>query len=110
MRNDTRLVFNAYVAAIASLNGVADATEKFTVSPSIQQKLETRVQESSDFLRRINNIGVNEQSGAKLGLGIGSTIASTTDTTVQDRVAIDPTTMDETGYLCTQTNFDTAIT
>lgn len=110
MRNETRLAFNAYVATIAQLSGVALATEKFTVSPTVQQTLESRIQESSDFLGRINNIGVTEQSGAKLGLGIGSTIASTTDTTAQDRVATDPTTMDETGYTCTQTNFDTAIT
>lgn len=109
MRNQTRLVFNAYVAAIAALNGVASATEKFTVTPSVQQTLENRIQESSDFLNRVNNYGVTEQSGAKLGLGIGTTIASTTDTNTTDRVPTDPTSMDEFGYLCTQTNFDTAI-
>lgn len=109
MRNETRLAFNAYKAAIAQLNGVPDVTEKFTVAPSIQQKLEGRIQESSDFLTRINNFGVAEQSGEKIGLGIGSTIASTTDTSAQDRVPSDPTSLDEQGYTCTQTNFDTAI-
>lgn len=109
MRNDTRLLFTAYAAAIASINGVASAVEKFTVSPSIQQKLETHIQESSDFLGRINNFGVTEQSGDKLGLGIGSPIAGTTDTTNADRVPSDPTTLDAQGYLCTQTNFDTLI-
>lgn len=109
MRNDTRLVFNAYVAAIAALSGVASATEKFTVSPSVQQKLESRIQENSDFLGRINNIGVTEQQGEKLGLGIGSPIAGTTDTTANDRVPVDPTSFDAQGYICTQTNFDTLI-
>lgn len=109
MRNDTRLVFNAYMAAIATLSGVASAGEKFTVSPTVQQKLESRIQESSDFLGRINNIGVTEQSGSKIGLGIGSPIAGTTDTTAADRVPTDPTSFDEFGYLCTQTNFDTLI-
>lgn len=109
MRNPTRLAYNAYVAAIAELNGVPSAVEKFTVSPSVQQKLETRIQESSDFLGKVNNIGVTEQQGEKLGLGIGSPIAGTTDTTSADRVPTDPAALDAQGYLCTQTNFDTLI-
>jgi len=110
MRNETRLAFNAYIAQLAALSGVPSATEKFTVAPSIQQKLETKMQESSDFLGRINVIGVTEQQGAKLGLGVGGPIAGTTDTSVKDRETLDPTSIDETGYLCTQTNSDTHIT
>lgn len=109
MRKETRLAFNAYKAALATLNGTQDVSEKFSVEPSVQQTLETRIQESSDFLTRINNIGVTEQSGEKLGLGIGSPVASTTDTTQSDRVPTDPTALDASGYLCTQTNFDTLI-
>lgn len=109
MRNDTRLVFNAYMAAIAEINGVPSAAVKFAASPSVQQTLEDRIQHSSEFLSMINNIGVQEQSGEKIGLGIGTTIASTTDTTAADRVPTDPTSLDNFGYNCTQTNFDTAI-
>jgi len=109
MRNETRLAYNAYVKAIADLNGVPDANTKFTVSPSVQQKLESRIQQSSAFLQRINMIGVDPQSGEKVGLGIGQPIASTTDTSKQDRAPIDPTSLDSNGYVCTQTNFDTAI-
>ena len=77
MRNDTRVAFNAYVQALAELNGVPSAAgTKFAVNPSVQQRLETRMQESSDFLNRINIVGVTEQSGEKLGLGIGGPIAS----------------------------------
>lgn len=110
MRNTTRKLYTAMLAHIAQLNGVDDATAKFSVDPSVQQTLETRIQESSDFLTRINITGVTEQSGAKLGLGIGSPIASTTNTATTDRSTKDPTVMDEQGYLCTQTNFDTHIT
>ncbi len=109
MRNDTRLAFNAYMAAIAEINGVPSAAVKFAASPSVQQTLEDRIQHSSEFLGMINNIGVQEQSGEKIGLGIGTTIASTTDTTAADRVPTDPTSLDNFGYTCTQTNFDTAI-
>lgn len=110
MRNNTRLLYTALLAHIAQLNGVSDATAKFTVDPSVQQTLENRIQESSDFLRRINMTGVTEQMGEKLGLGVGGPIASTTNTATTDRATKDPTVMDEQGYLCTQTNFDTHLT
>ncbi|WP_042266799.1 phage major capsid protein, P2 family [Paraburkholderia heleia] len=109
MRNPTRAAFTAYVEAIAQLNAVPRADVKFTVDPSVQQTLETRIQQSSQFLQRINMIGVDEQSGEKVGLGIGSPIASTTDTSKQDRTPLDPATLDGSGYVCTQTNFDTAL-
>ena len=67
MRNETRKLYTAMLAQLASINGVADVTEKFTVNPTVQQTLEGHVQESSEFLRRINMIGVTEQQGQKVG-------------------------------------------
>lgn len=109
MRNDTRLKFNAFSAQLATINGVLNVAEKFTVEPSVQQTLETKMQESSAFLGMINVTGVTEQSGEKLGLGINTTIAGTTDTTTTDRVPADPTNLVGTKYTCEQTNFDTAL-
>lgn len=109
MRNETRELFNAYLEQVATLSGVPSAQVKFTVAPSIQQTLESKMQETSDFLSRINIIGVDEQQGEKLGLGIGSPIASTTDTVVQDRTTTDVSEIDAKGYICTQTNSDTHI-
>lgn len=109
MRKETRLAFNALALQIATINGMTSASEKFTVDPSVQQKLETRIQESSDFLKKINIVPVTEQKGEKLGLGIGKPVAGTQDTTAGDRVPKDPTELDKNGYECTQTNFDTAI-
>lgn len=110
MRNNTRLLYTALCAQIASLNGVADATVKFNVDPTVQQTLETRIQESSAFLGRINIIGVAEQMGEKLGLGVGAPIASTTNTAAQDRTTRDLTALSVNGYHCTQTNSDTHLT
>ncbi|MDB0511046.1 phage major capsid protein, P2 family [Ralstonia solanacearum] len=110
MRNDTRRLFAAYKAAIAKLNGVERVDEKFTVTPSVQQKLETKVQESSDFLSRINVYGVAEQEAEKIGLGVSGPVASTTDTTQQDRQTSDISTLDGRRYRCEQTNSDTHIT
>lgn len=110
MRNATRVLFAAYLSQIAKLNGVSSASEQFTAAPSVQQTIETKVQESSDFLSRVNNIGVTEQQGEKIGLGIGSPIASTTNTATTDRAPIDPTALDNRAYECKQTNYDTYLT
>lgn len=109
MRNETRHLFNAYLERQAQLNSVPDATAKFTVVPSVQQTLETKIQESSEFLRSINIMGVDELKGDKLGLGISGPIASRTDTTAGDRQTRDLHTVDERGYECKQTNYDTHL-
>ncbi|MBF7687752.1 phage major capsid protein, P2 family [Acinetobacter rathckeae] len=105
----TQRKFNMSMAHLAKLNGVDSVEKKFTVTPSIQQKLEDKIQLSSDFLKQINVFLVDEQSGSALGLGITRPIASRTNTDAQDRQASDPSGMDERAYFCRQTNFDTAI-
>lgn len=110
MRKETRAALNAFTAQVARLNGVDNAGEKFAVTPTVQQKLENKMQERSAFLQRINIMGVTEQSGQILGLGVGGPIASRTDTTQKERSTRDITTMDERGYQCVQTNYDTHLT
>lgn len=111
MKNSTRFKLNAYMSVLAEINKInlSALNSKFTVEPSVAQTLETKIQESSEFLTRINIVPVPEQSGERLGLGIGSTIAGTTDTTQKEREPTDPTYIDGEGYKCTQTNFDTAL-
>ncbi len=110
MRNETRLVFTALAAQIALLNGVASATEKFNVSPSVQQTLETAMQESSDFLGRINLIGVIEQTGEALLLGVNGPIASRTDTAGGNRrTPAQRQALSKDSYACVQTNYDSAF-
>ncbi|PRD29712.1 UNVERIFIED_CONTAM: N(4)-(Beta-N-acetylglucosaminyl)-L-asparaginase [Trichonephila clavipes] len=109
MRIDTRLKFNAAMQQLAKLNGVPKVSQKFTVTPTIQQKLEDKIQLSSAFLQKINIHLVNEQSGSAVGLGISRPIASRTNTDTTDRQAKDPSSMDERFYFCHKTDFDTAI-
>lgn len=107
MRNETRVLFNQYLQNQQQLNGVPDATTKFTVTPSIQQRLETRIQESASFLGLINVVPVNEIKGEKIGLGVAGTIASRTDTSGSgERETRDITALDDQGYECKQTNYD----
>ena len=110
MRNNTRRLFDAYAAEVAKLNGVDRVDVKFSVEPTVQQRLEDKIQESSDFLKKINFHGVPEQEGEKIGLGVSGPVASTTDTTKQDRQTSDISTLDGRHYRCEQTNSDTHIT
>jgi P2 family phage major capsid protein len=110
MRNETRLAVTEYLNRLAQLNGVPNATQQFAVAPSVQQTLESKIQESSAFLQQINMIGVREMQGERLGLGVGSPVASRTDTSVTERTTRDITTMDARGYQCVKTDYDTHIT
>ncbi|MDL4863897.1 phage major capsid protein, P2 family [Halomonas elongata] len=109
MQNDTRQEFNRFAQRIAQLSGVPSAGESFAVDPSVQQTLETKMQESSDFLSSINIIGVDELKGEKLGLGLSGPIAGRTDTTAKDRTPRDLSSLDANGYECRSTEFDTYL-
>ena len=109
MRKETRFKYNAAMQKLAELNGVEQVSQKFNVTPSVQQKLEDKIQVSSAFLQKINIFLVQEQSGSAVGLGISRPIASRTNTDTTDRQATDPTSMDERFYFCRKTDFDTAI-
>lgn len=107
MRNQTRVIFNQYLQRQAELNGVDNAATKFSVTPSVQQTLENKIQESSAFLGRINVTPVNEMKGEKLGLGVSGTIASRTDTSgAGERATSDIASLEKDGYECAQTNYD----
>lgn len=112
MKNTTRKLYNGYLTQIAELNGVEvqDLSSKFPVEPSVEQKLEAKIQESAGFLKLINVIPVEDKSGQLLGLGVDSPCAGTTDTDTEERKPSDPTSMASIEYTCEQTNFDTSIT
>lgn len=109
MRTETRIAYNALLARQAQLNGIPSATEKYAVSPTVQQTLETKIQESSAFLQSINMIGVDELEGEKLGLGISGPVAGRTNTTNTDRAPRSLESVDGTRYKCEKTEFDTFI-
>ena len=109
MKNPTRKNFSAYLAHLATLNGVESAAQMFTVAPSVQQKLESRIQESSAFLKSIGVYPVDEMQGQKIGIGTDGPVASRTDTTGADRGTRDAASLGGQGYQCVQTNYDTHV-
>jgi P2 family phage major capsid protein len=111
MQEQTRILFGEYLDRQAELNDIGDPSTKFNVTPSVQQKLIDKRQESSDFLSKINIIPVSEMKGALLGLGIGGPLASNTDTSGDGtRKTSSPTGLDEVLYECRKNNSDTHIT
>lgn len=109
MRNETRLKYNDYVEHIAQLSGVQSATVEFTVEPSVQQTLETKIQASVEFLTKINVHEVGDQEGEKVGIGVDRPTASRTDTSLREREPVDLTSLTANRYRCEKTNYDTAL-
>ena len=112
MKKHTRIAVDQYSARIGQLNDTTNVASTFSVDPSVQQKLETKMQESSEFLSKINVITVTEQEGEKIGLGVSGPIASRTNTDVagKTRKTRDVSGLSSGKYRCEKTNFDTHIT
>lgn len=109
MQKATRIAFNGYLANQAKINDVGSVTESYTVAPKPAQKLETAIQESSAFLKKINIIGVDEAEGEAILLGVGGPTASRTATGPNKRrQPRDVAALTADTYACKKTNFDTA--
>lgn len=112
MRTETRELFNGFINRQAQLNNVSATNNgnlSFNVKPQVAQILEEKIAESSAFLSKVNFIGVDQQSGNKVGLAVGTPLASTTDTPTTKRTPRDPVALSERGYFCTQTNTDISL-
>ena len=115
MKELTLEKYNAYLERQAELNNlpfnVLATGSKFTVQPSVQQKLYEKVRESSDFLKSISFVFVDEQTDETLGLDSAHTVASTTDTSGDGERKTTPIAkLVKQTYHCQQINFDTHIT
>lgn len=110
MQKETRIAFNGYLAQQAKINDVESATVSFTVAPTPAQKLETAIQESAGFLKKINIIPVDEAEGEAIMLGVNGPTASRTKTGPgKPRKPRDPSGLTKDTYACKKTNFDTSL-
>ncbi|WP_303828846.1 phage major capsid protein, P2 family [Asticcacaulis taihuensis] len=111
MRPETIELYEEYAANVALKNGVRDPSQKFTVDPTIQQKLVDKQKESSSFLQSINIEIVPEQKASILGLGTSARKASRTNTRAGGkRTTQSVFGLTERTYECQQTNYDTHVT
>lgn len=112
MRNETRVLYSDYRRIVAQTSGVEDAREMFTVAPPIAQAMEDIIREEAGFLNRIGYQSVINQRGETIGLDIGSTVASVTQTsgTGLEREPVEVSKLDKINeYDVKQVDFDTAI-
>ncbi|MBJ9724534.1 MULTISPECIES: phage major capsid protein, P2 family [Acinetobacter calcoaceticus/baumannii complex] len=110
MQNLTREKYTATVKKIALANNIADPSKKFSVEPSIAQKMVDAVQQSSEFLKKINIQPVVDLEGEAIGLNQASTIAGRTNTKGgTPRKPVDPTGLESNTYKCVKTDFDVAL-
>lgn len=110
MRKETRIAFNGYLSQQAKINGVDSVEVKFTVAPTPQQKLESAIQESSGFLKKINIIPVDEAEGEAILLGVNGPTAGRTNTGANTpRQPRDVSGLNKDTYSCKKTNFDSAF-
>lgn len=117
MQMSTRLLFNAYVGQLAQLNAL-DASltvipgelKQFAVAPAIEQRLQAKLQLTSDFMSRINVVPVAAQQGDRVGVGVGRSLAGRTNTAGgKRRDPSDPTASDNIDqYFCKKTDYDYA--
>ncbi|XQK54284.1 phage major capsid protein, P2 family [Escherichia coli] len=110
MRQETRFKFNAYLSRVAELNGIdaCDVSKKFTVEPSVTQTLMNTMQESSDFLTRINIVlgQRNERGKNWYWCHIAPSPAPQTPCGGTERQPKDFSKLASNKYECDQINFD----
>ncbi|MBI0277279.1 phage major capsid protein, P2 family [Hafnia alvei] len=111
MQNKTRDLLEQYISRQAQLNGVSanHVTQGFTITPSVEQVLENKKQQSADLLQKINVAPVSLQTGQKLGLGVTGPVSSINTSTTVRRTPTDVSTLDENDYACQQVNVDTFV-
>lgn len=95
--------------AIAESYGVELATAMFSVEPSIAQELNDAITAKSDFLERINVIGVTEIKGEKVFIGVSGPVTGRTNTKTKDREAKDASALDHTTYELHSTESDVGL-
>ena len=95
--------------AMAESYGVDLATKMFNVEPSIAQELNDAITAKSDFLQRINVIGVSEIKGQKVFLGVSGPVTGRTNTKTNDREAKDASALDNSTYELFSTESDVSL-
>ncbi|MFA8275505.1 P2 family phage major capsid protein [Escherichia coli] len=101
------------MAQQASLNNipVSALVSRFTVEPSVQQRFENAVKESTEFTKKINVFGVTDQKGEKILLDTTGPIART-NTSYDGTKRRNPNNvvdLKNRKYQCEQVNYDTFI-
>ena len=66
--NNALRAYTTMLAGAMGVSVVGFSVQQYVASPSVQQSIESKIQEDSTFLSMINNTGVPDQEGEKLGI------------------------------------------
>lgn len=113
LSGDTRTQLELYMQRQAQLSGVtvSNLTKRYSVDPSVQQRLENAAKESTELTQKINVIGVDDQEGDKVLVDTTGPIARTNSSSdgVKRRNPVSPHELAARRYRCEQVNYDTFI-
>ncbi|WP_426205075.1 phage major capsid protein, P2 family [Pseudomonas sp. TWP3-1] len=102
-------MYAAMQLAMAETYGVELSSKMFSVEPSITQELNDAITAKSDFLSRINVIGVSEIKGEKVFIGVSGPVTGRTNTKTTDREAKDASELNNTTYELSSTESDVGL-
>ena len=77
MRELTREKFNKLQQAMMKTYGVSSTRNAFAVSEPIETRLNSAIQDASDFLQRITMLPVTDRKGQAVKIGIYSPLSQT---------------------------------
>ena len=109
MRELTREKFNKLQQAMMKTYGVSSTRNAFAVSEPIETRLNSAIQDASDFLQRITMLPVTDRKGQAVKIGIYSPLVKRTDVAANDRVATPMEAPTGLEYECKLTEFDVSF-
>ncbi|WP_447214895.1 phage major capsid protein, P2 family [Citrobacter pasteurii] len=113
LSGNTRTQLELYMQRQAQLSDVtvSNLTKRYSVDPSVQQRLENAAKESTELTQKINVIGVDDQEGDKVLVDTTGPIARTNSSSdgVKRRNPVSPHELAARRYRCEQVNYDTFI-
>lgn len=113
LSGNTRTQLELYMQRQAQLSGVtvSNLTKRYSVDPSVQQRLENAAKESTELTQKINVIGVDDQEGDKVLVDTTGPIARTNSSSdgVKRRNPVSTHELAARRYRCEQVNYDTFI-
>lgn len=105
-------IFNKILETTEEHFNIKNATKVFNVEPRTAQTIQTRISQSNDFLKLINNIAVEEIAGDILGFGVPKTLTKRTTHSGaygKKRRPTDPTSLEDRMYFCHEVEQDAFI-
>ncbi|MBC17042.1 MAG: phage major capsid protein, P2 family [Desulfovibrio sp.] len=111
MEVTTREMYQQLCDSMGESYGVQNVHQQFAVEPSIQQELQDKIIEQSEFLQLINgNVPVRDMKGQVIYGSANSSVLSRTDTSGNgERVPANVLGLDPKGYELHKTNGDVAL-